>query len=112
VQQQQIDFGQMQSGEALLDRSLEIVRREMIGPDFRGDKDLVALDAGSPQALTDLALVLIDLRGIDMAVTEPDRLLDQARAGPPAQLPGAEPDRGNFGAMGFDELGFDELGFD
>ena len=33
-----------------------------------------------------------DLRGVDMAITEPERLLDQTRAASPAQFPGAEPD--------------------
>src|SRR5712671_6936671 len=32
------------------------------------------------------------------------RLLDQARAGSPAQFPGAQPDRGDFCAIGLNEL--------
>ena len=62
------------------------------------------LDARSAQALADLAFVLVDLRGVDVAIAELDRLLDQPRAGSPAQLPGAEPDRRDFCAIGFDEL--------
>jgi hypothetical protein len=65
----------------------------MCGPHFRGHKHIVAVDAGSTQAVANLAFVLIDLSGIDMAIAEPERLLDQTRAGSPAQFPRAEPDR-------------------
>ena len=65
---------------------------------------IVAVDAGSAQAVANLAFVLIDLSGIDMAIAEPERLLDQTRAGPPAQFPRAEPDRRNSCAVGFNEL--------
>ena len=60
--------------------------------------------AGGAHAFADLAFVLVDLRGVDVAIAELDRLLDQAGAGASAQLPGAEPDRGNFCAVGLDEL--------
>lgn len=79
------------------------VRREMIGPDFGGEEDLVAADAGSAHAVADLALVVIDLGGVDVAIAEPQRLLDHARAEPPIQLPGPEPDRRDPCAIGFDE---------
>ena len=89
MQQQQIDFGKPQLGQALLGGTLEVVRREMGGPDLGRHEYLVAPDPRGAQALADLALVLIDLRGVDVAITEPQRLLDQTRAGSPAQLPGA-----------------------
>src|SRR5471030_1579570 len=76
----------------------------MGGPDLGGDEHLVAADPRGAQAFADLAFVLIDLRGVDVAIAELERLLDQARAGSPAQLPGTEPDRGDFGAVGFNEL--------
>ena len=76
----------------------------MRGPDLGGHEQFVALDSRGAQAVADLALVLIDLRGVDMAIAEPQRLLDQTRAGSSAQLPGAEPDRGDVGAVGLDEL--------
>ena len=61
----------------------------MGGPDFGGQENLVAPDAGGADALADLAFVLIDLRGIDMAVAELDRLLHEAGAGRPrnSQVP-------------------------
>src|SRR5438445_747470 len=104
MQQQQIDLRNAQPGQAVLGRSLEIIRRKMGGPDLGRDEHIVASHSRSAQALANLAFVLIDLRGVDVAVAEPQRLLDQTRAGSPPQLPGAEPDRGNFGAVGLDEL--------
>ena len=104
VQQQQVDFGKPQPGQALLGGAFEIVRREMVGPDFCRDENVVAPEPRGAQALADLAFVFIDLRGVDMAIAELDRLLDHARAGPPAQLPGAEPDRRDFSAVGLETL--------
>src|SRR4029078_7522828 len=81
------------------------------------EKYLVAPDAGGAQAVADLPLVLIDLRGVDVAIAEPQPLLDQRRAdadaqrplhqprpGSSAQFPGAEPDRRDLCAVGLDEI--------
>src|ERR1700709_1877612 len=76
----------------------------MRGPDLGGHEHLVAFDAGRAQAVPDLAFIVIDLRGVDVAIAELYRLLDQTRAGSTAQFPGAQPDRGNLGAIGLDEL--------
>ena len=84
---------QPQPHQAIARRALELARREMARPDFRGHEHLVALGARGAKTLADLALVLVDLGGIDVAIAEPQRLLDQARAGSPAQLPGAEPEQ-------------------
>ena len=46
------------------------MRREMRGPDLGRHEHCVALDTGRTQALADLAFILIDLGGIDMAVAE------------------------------------------
>src|ERR1700754_1877686 len=92
----------MQLAEALLGGTFKIVRREMGGPDLGRNKHIVAPDPGRVQALADFAFVLIDLRGVDVAVTEPHRLLDQTGAGAPAQLPGPQPYRRNLCAVGLD----------
>ncbi len=86
VQQQQIDLGEPQFGQALLGGSLEIVGREMrrLNHEY-----LVAPDLGGAQALADLALVFVDLCGVDVAISAPQCLLDETRTGAPAQLPGA-----------------------
>ncbi len=42
MQQQQIDFGQMQPGQAFPGRAFEIVRREMRSPHLGGHKQLFA----------------------------------------------------------------------
>src|SRR5258705_13096384 len=94
----------MQLGQALLDGSLEIVRCEMSGPDLGRHEHFISPDPRRTQALADLAFVIIGLRGIDVTIAEPDGLLDQACAGSPAQLPGPEPDRRDFCAVGFNEL--------
>ena len=75
----------------------------MGGPDFGRHEHLIAPRTRSTQALADLTFVLIDLSGVDVAITEPQRLLDQACAGSPAQFPGPQPDRGDFCAVGLNE---------
>ena len=91
VQQQQIDFAQAKLRQAFARRALEFTRRKMARPDFRGHEHVVALDAGSAQALAYFALVFVDFRGVDVPIAEPQRLLDHPRADPAAQFPGAEP---------------------
>src|SRR5215207_7894875 len=103
VQQQQVDLGQAQSHQAFLGRTLQIMRREMRRPDLGGEEDLIALHARGAQALADLAFVLVHLRGVDVAIAEPQRLLDDPRAGASAQFPGAQPDRRNSCAIGFEK---------
>src|SRR5215217_3210335 len=72
-------------------------------PDLGGEEDLIALHARGAQALADLAFVFVHLRGVDVAIAEPQRLLDDPRTGASAQLPGAQPDRRNSCAIGFDK---------
>src|SRR3954453_20401851 len=76
----------------------------MRGPHLGGHEHLVAVDAGGTQSLAYLAFVLVDLGAVDMAIAEPQRLLDHSRAGAAAQLPGAEPDCRNSCAVGLNEL--------
>ena len=71
-------------------------------PDFGGEEKVVASDAGGAHPLAHFALVVVHFRGIDMPVAEPQRLLDQPRAGAAAQIPGAEPEQRNPGALGLD----------
>jgi hypothetical protein len=63
VQQQQIDFGK--PCEAVLDRSLKIVRREMSGPDLGRHEHLVAPYPRSSQTVADLAFVVVGLCGVE-----------------------------------------------
>src|SRR6185437_2772411 len=104
VQQQEVDFGHTEPYQALLGRSFEIIWREVVGPDLGGHENGIAPHAGSAQAVAHLALVLIGLRSIEMAIAEPQRLLNNAGAGAPAQFPCAQADRGDFGAVGFDKM--------
>src|SRR3989304_4835056 len=67
------------------------------------NKDLAAL-AGGAHPLAHLALIVVHLRGVDVAIAEADRLLDNARAVAPAQRPGAEPDKRNTETFRLDKL--------
>ena len=89
MQQQQVDVGKPKLGEAFLGGTFQVVWREVGGPDLGRHEYLVTSNLRGAQAFSDLALIFIDLRGVDVAITEPQRLLDQARAGSPAQFPGA-----------------------
>src|ERR1700730_14655737 len=76
----------------------------MGGPELGGHEHILAPDLRGAQALADLAFVLIDLRGVDVAIAELQRLLDQTRAGSPAPVPGAAPNGGVFSAVGVNDL--------
>ena len=111
MQQEEIHLREPQPRQALLGGALELARGEMRRPDLGGDEHVVALDAGCAQSFADLALVVVHLRGIDVAVAKPQRLLDDPRAGATAQIPGAEPDQRNAGAMRFDDMRSDDICF-
>src|SRR5579871_4276847 len=72
----------------------------MCRPDFRGHEHLAAPDTRGAQAFADRGLVVVDLGGIDVPVAKPQRLFDHARAGAAAQVPGAEPEQRDAGAVG------------
>jgi hypothetical protein len=78
-------------------------------PYLRGDEHLVAGNAGRAHAFADLALVVVHLRGVDVAVAKAQRLLDQAGAAATTQVPGAETDHRDARAMGFDDLALGSL---
>jgi hypothetical protein len=105
MQQEQVDFGEPQSRQALLRGTLKIAWSKVRRPDLRGDESLVTADAGGVQPLSHLAFVVVKLRGIDVAIAEPQRLLDDTGTGTPAQLPGAEPNERNAGTVRLDNVG-------
>src|SRR5262249_18044016 len=69
---------------------------------------MLALQAGgaqpATQSLTALALVAVALGGVDVAITDTERGLDRVDADRIHERHGAEPDRGNLCAVGFDEI--------
>ena len=104
MQQQQIDFGQMQPGQALLGRTV---------------RDRSARNAWSrPWWSRTIRRASLPTRAgprrprvrshrperCRYGGSRADRLFDQACAGSSAQFPGTEPDRRDFGAVGLDEL--------
>src|SRR5262249_50683350 len=102
---EQIDVRELKPRQARLRGTLELARRKVRRPHLRGDEHLIALYAGGAQPLPHLAFVVIKLGGVDVAVAAPQRLLDDPHAATPAQLPGAEADERNAGAMRFDDVG-------
>src|SRR5262249_35824859 len=105
VQEEEMDGGGLEPRPARLGRTLEVARGKVRRPNLRGDEHLIAFYAGGAQPLPHFAFVVIKLGGIDVAVAAPQRLLDDPHAATPAQLPGAEADERNAGAMRFDHVG-------
>src|SRR5580698_4346814 len=75
----------------------------MVRPDFRGHEHVVAPGARGTKTFADLALVFVELSRIDVAIAEPQRLLDDAGTGAAAQFPGAEPEQRNPRPIGLDD---------
>jgi hypothetical protein len=76
-------------------------------PYLGGDEDFLARDPRGTQPLPHLAFVVVKLGGVDVPVAEPQRLLDDARTGAPAQFPGAEADQRDARAVRFDDVNCD-----
>ena len=104
MDQQQIDPWQLEPLQAFVDRTLEVARRQAVEPNFCGDEDILARNAGGAEAFADFALVAVVLRGVEMPVAEMQRRLDQLDAQIVLQRHGAEPDDRDFGAMTFDHV--------
>src|SRR5579884_1664594 len=107
-----LGFGQWMSRRSMASRARrrrlsstehEVARCKTGWFDLGGDDHLRA-QTGRAHALPHLALVAVHLRAVDMAVADPYRLFDEARAVAPAQRPGAEPDGGNPEAFDFHRL--------
>ncbi len=76
----------------------------MCGPDLGRHEHLVTANVRRVDALADIALVLIDLCGVDVAIAEPDRLLDDACTNAATQFPCPEANGRDAGAVCFHEL--------
>src|ERR1043166_4872829 len=86
--------------QTLLHRALEIVRREIGRLHFGRHHDVSAFDTRGAHALPDRRLVAVHLRGIDMAVTNAERLLGAASG--ITQRPSAEANNRDLEPFGFD----------
>jgi len=104
VDHQEVDPRQLEPFEALVDRTLEVARREPIEPDLCGEEDVLALEPRGAHAFADLALIAVHLCGIEMAITEMQRRLDQFDAEIFLERQGAEAGDGNARAVTFDDL--------
>ena len=103
VDQQQVDHVEPQLRQTFLHRAFEIVRRQQRRLHLGGDHHLGALARGA-HALAHFGLVAVHLRGVDVAIADADRLLDQPRAVAPAQRPGAEANDRDLESLGLNHL--------
>jgi len=76
VQQIQVDVFEPQPAQARVEADVRCVGAVVADPQLGGDEDLVAVDAGAADALTDLALVVVGGRGVDQPVAVAQRRLD------------------------------------
>src|SRR5690349_21552544 len=97
VDQEKIDRADAETRNAFLCGALKIGGSQVFRLHFGRYEDLIA-QAGSANALAHIALVVVHLCGVDVAIADGDRLLDEPRAILAAQRPGAEPDQWNAGA--------------
>jgi hypothetical protein len=104
VDQQQIDAIELEIFQAVMGRAFEVAGAQVARPDLGGDEDLVTFDARRAQALAHRLLVAVHGGSVDVAIAETERLLDRARASLAAQVPGAEPDQRNAGAVDVNRL--------
>src|SRR5262249_44002996 len=108
MDEKKVDPGKLELLQALIERALEVGGGKLIVIDLGGDENMLAREAGgaqpATQPLTDLALVAVALGGVDVAIADAERGLDRVDAGRVHERHGAEPDRGNPCAVGFDEI--------
>jgi hypothetical protein len=104
MQKQEIDIIGAQLLQALIDRGQEIGMLVVIDPDLGGEEDIAAGNAGCLNRFADLSLVAIDLRGVDMAETELDRLRHDAQHVRAWHAKRAEAESGDMCAIGADCL--------
>ncbi|MNS70735.1 hypothetical protein D3C72_1040830 [compost metagenome] len=74
VDQGQVHVVGAQLGQAVLQAGYKLVLRHVGHPDFRGDEQVCARHAGFGDGLADLGFVFVDLRGVDGAVADVQRV--------------------------------------
>ena len=110
MDEQQVDPGQSQLDETLIERALEVGGRELVEIDLGGDENVIAVEAGVPQTLVQTlahsGFIVVALRGVDVAVAQPQRGLDRLDADRVLKRHGAKADGWDPGAVGFDDFHF------
>ena len=102
MDEQQVHRRKPERLEAVIESAFELV--EAIPVDFGGQKYVVALHAGRPNAFADFTLIAIVLRRVDVAVANLQGRLDGFDADRALQRHGAKADRRNLCAIGFDDV--------
>ncbi len=79
MQKQQINIIGLELGKAFINRRDESIVLVIIDPDFCGQENFTALDAGRRNCFTDFGFIAINLRGIDMPEASLERVWDDAK---------------------------------
>ena len=104
VQQQQVDVVDAEPLERLLGVALDQLRRGVRVRHLRGQEDLVPRHAAVGDPAPDLALVLVRARGVDLAVSDLQRVPHAVRRIRPRDQPSPEPEGRNARALDLDRL--------
>lgn len=97
MDQGQVHLLGAQLDQAVLEAGDQLVGRVVGGPDLGGDKQVAAVDARLGNRLAHLRLVAVDLRGIDGAVTDVERIAHRVDRDLLLQAEGADAEGWNSG---------------
>src|SRR4030088_2034121 len=108
VDEEQIDPGQLELGEAFIERALEIIGRELVVIDLGCDENVLAPEAGVPQTLVQplphRSFIVVAFGGVDMTIAQSQGGLDRSDTDRALKRHGAKADGGNPCAVGFDDF--------
>ena len=104
MKKQEIDVIGLQLLQAFIDRSDKSVAAIVFDPDFCGQEQIRAGDAGVPDAIADFGLVAVDLGGVDVAIAIAKHMGHHAFGVRPRHAEGAETESGDGCAVGADDL--------
>ena len=100
VDQRQVDLFGAQPGQAFAQAGQQLRTAEVFGPDLGGQKQPLARHAAVGNGLADLGLVAIDLRRIDGAVADFERIAHRVDHGRAGQAEGTQAQVGNLHRIG------------
>ena len=88
-----------------IERAADGLGAEILVPDFCGDMQVLAGNAGGGNRRADRFLIAVHLGGVEMPVAEPQRAFDRGAAGVALHAEGAEPEPGQAYATSWQILG-------
>ena len=99
VDEEQVDLVEAERGHGPVEGAARVVGLVEAVVELGGDVELVAGDAGGGDRLADALLVLVHLRGVDVAVADLERLGDDLGGVLRRDLEDAEAELGDLGAV-------------